>query len=76
MADTKLLRSAGVAFRRALVAEDNDINALIAQKALRRLGFETVRAADGDEALQSRYADGDELVSVRPDSDGCEDARA
>ena len=51
MADTKLLRSAGVAFRRALVAEDNDINALIAQKALRRLGFETVRAADGDEAL-------------------------
>jgi signal transduction histidine kinase/CheY-like chemotaxis protein len=38
--------------RRALVAEDNDINALITQKALRRLGFEVVRAADGEEALR------------------------
>jgi CheY-like chemotaxis protein len=38
--------------RRALLAEDNDINALIAQKALHRLGFEAVRAADGDEALR------------------------
>jgi signal transduction histidine kinase/CheY-like chemotaxis protein len=38
--------------RRALLAEDNDINALIAQKALRRLGFEAVRATDGDEALR------------------------
>jgi signal transduction histidine kinase/DNA-binding response OmpR family regulator len=38
--------------RRALLAEDNDINALIAQKALRRLGFEVVRASDGDEALR------------------------
>ncbi len=38
--------------RRALVAEDNDINALIAQKALARLGFEVVRAADGGEALR------------------------
>jgi signal transduction histidine kinase/CheY-like chemotaxis protein len=38
--------------RRALVAEDNDINALIAQKALRRLGFEVVRAVDGEEALR------------------------
>ena len=38
--------------RRALVAEDNDINALIAQKALRRLGFEVVRAMDGEEALR------------------------
>ena len=32
---------------RALLAEDNDINAIIAQKALRRLGFEVVRARDG-----------------------------
>jgi signal transduction histidine kinase/DNA-binding response OmpR family regulator len=38
--------------RRALLAEDNDINALIAQKALRRLGFEVVRAAGGEEALR------------------------
>ena len=37
--------------RRALVAEDNDINALITQKAMRRLGFEIVRAFDGEEAL-------------------------
>jgi signal transduction histidine kinase/CheY-like chemotaxis protein len=38
--------------RRALVAEDNDINALITQKALRRLGFEAIRAIDGEEALR------------------------
>jgi CheY-like chemotaxis protein len=38
--------------RRALVAEDNDINALITQKALRRLGFEVFRAIDGEEALR------------------------
>jgi signal transduction histidine kinase/CheY-like chemotaxis protein len=37
---------------RALVAEDNDINALITQKALHRLGLEVVRALDGDEALR------------------------
>ena len=35
---------------RALLAEDNDINAIIAQKALRRLGFEVTRARDGKEA--------------------------
>ena len=38
--------------RRALVAEDNDINALITQNALRRLGFEVVRALDGEEAVR------------------------
>jgi CheY-like chemotaxis protein len=38
--------------RRALVAEDSDINALITQKAMRRLGFEVVRAFDGEEALR------------------------
>lgn len=38
--------------RRALVAEDNDINALITQKALHRLGFEVVRALDGEEAVR------------------------
>ena len=44
--------AARIAPRRALLAEDNDINALIAQKALRRLGFEVTRARDGDEALR------------------------
>ena len=38
--------------RRALVAEDNDINALITEKALSRLGFDVVRAHDGEEALR------------------------
>jgi CheY-like chemotaxis protein len=37
---------------RALIAEDNDINAIIAQKALRRLGFEPVRASDGLAAVR------------------------
>ena len=36
---------------RALLAEDNEINAIIAQKALRRLGFEVTRASDGAEAV-------------------------
>jgi signal transduction histidine kinase/CheY-like chemotaxis protein len=38
--------------RRALLAEDNAINALIAQKSLRRLGFDVVRSEDGAEALK------------------------
>ncbi len=42
----------GPAARRALIAEDNDINALIAEKALRRIGFEPFRAKDGDEAVR------------------------
>jgi signal transduction histidine kinase/CheY-like chemotaxis protein len=37
---------------RALLAEDNDINAVVAQKALRRLGFEVERARDGEEAAR------------------------
>ena len=37
---------------RALLAEDNDINAVIAQKALRRLGFDVMRARDGAEATR------------------------
>ncbi len=45
-------RPSPTAFRRALVAEDNDINALIAQKSLGRLGFEVVRANNGEEALR------------------------
>jgi signal transduction histidine kinase/DNA-binding response OmpR family regulator len=53
-AEAPALRSASPSApaRRALVAEDNDINALVAQKALRRLGFEVVRALDGEEALR------------------------
>lgn len=38
--------------RRALIVEDNDVNALIAAKALRRLGYELARAADGEEAVR------------------------
>ncbi len=37
---------------RALVAEDNDINFVIAQKSLRRLGFEVERARDGLAAVR------------------------
>ena len=40
------------AVSRALIAEDNDINAVIAHKALRRLGFEVTRARDGAEATR------------------------
>ena len=35
-----------------LVAEDNDLNVVIAQKALRRLGFEVERARDGLSAVR------------------------
>jgi signal transduction histidine kinase/CheY-like chemotaxis protein len=38
--------------RRALVVEDDDINALIAVKALRRLGFDVTRVEDGEEAVR------------------------
>ena len=44
-------RTSSLAPARALLAEDNDINAIIAQKALRRLGFEVTRAGDGAEAV-------------------------
>jgi signal transduction histidine kinase/CheY-like chemotaxis protein len=46
------LARAAPARARALVAEDNDINFVIAQKALRRLGFEVERAADGLAAVR------------------------
>jgi signal transduction histidine kinase/CheY-like chemotaxis protein len=41
---------------RALAAEDNDINFIIAQKALRRLGFEVERARDGVAAVRLAQA--------------------
>jgi signal transduction histidine kinase/CheY-like chemotaxis protein len=50
--DSAPRRSPPPSGRRALIAEDNDINALITQKALRRLGFEVVRALDGEQALR------------------------
>ena len=70
---------------RALLAEDNDINAVIANKALRRLGFEVTRANDGVAAarLGSSAARGEAphfdviLMDVKmPGLDGCEAARS
>ena len=61
--------------RRALVAEDNDINAVITQKALRCLGFEVVRAMDGEEALRLASPVAPlEFASVRRHPDGSQDA--
>ena len=40
-----------LAGRRVLIAEDNDINALLAGRLVERLGGRSVRAADGREAL-------------------------
>ncbi len=42
-----------LAGRRVLVAEDNDINALIVVRQLERAGADVVRAHDGDEALEA-----------------------
>ncbi|MGD1015027.1 MAG: ATP-binding protein [Roseiarcus sp.] len=69
---------------RALLADDDDINAVIAQKALRRLGFEVARARDGEEAtrLAGEAADGEAprfdvvLMDIKmPGIDGYEAAR-
>ena len=51
-ANAPLVRRPEAPGRRALLAEDNDVNALVAERALRRLGFEIVRAFDGEEALR------------------------
>ncbi len=50
----------GASKRRALLAEDNDINAVIAGRALSRLGFEQVRAMDGEEAVRLAAPSGPE----------------
>ncbi|HLJ72737.1 MAG TPA: ATP-binding protein [Roseiarcus sp.] len=76
---------AGRGLLRALLAEDNDINATIAQKALRRLGFDVARAHDGEEAasLGGAAARGERprfdviLMDIKmPGLDGCEATRA
>jgi signal transduction histidine kinase/CheY-like chemotaxis protein len=61
--------------RRVLLAEDNDINALIVRKQLERAGAEAVRVADGDAALAALTAPGDSfdvaLLDIRmPRRDG------
>lgn len=64
---------------RILLAEDNAINALLATRALERLGAEVVHAADGVQALECWRADGPfdlALIDVRmPRLDGHETAR-
>lgn len=64
---------------RVLVAEDDPVNALIAEKTLQRLGAVPERARDGAEALQRLRAGGLDaaLVDVRmPELDGPGVARA
>ena len=65
--------------RRVLLAEDNPINALLATKALERLGAEVVHARDGLEALARWEGEGPfdlGLIDIRmPGLDGLETAR-
>lgn len=65
--------------RRVLLAEDNPINALLATRALERLGAVVVHAVDGIEALERLELDGPfdlALIDVRmPRLDGHETAR-
>jgi PAS domain S-box-containing protein len=65
--------------RRVLLAEDNPINALLATRALERLGAVVVHAVDGLDALERLEADGPfdlALIDVRmPRLDGHETAR-
>ncbi|MCJ2027920.1 ATP-binding protein [Methylobacterium sp. J-043] len=65
--------------RRVLLAEDNPINALLATKALERLGAEVTHARDGLEALAAAEGQGPfdlALIDIRmPGLDGLEVAR-
>ncbi len=65
--------------RRVLLAEDNPINALLATKALERLGAQVTLARDGLEALAIAEAHGPfdlALIDIRmPGLDGLETAR-
>ena len=64
---------------RILLAEDNPINALLATRALERLGAAVVHAEDGVRALECVQAEGPfdlALIDVRmPRLDGLETAR-
>ena len=64
---------------RVLLAEDNPINALLATRALERLGAAVIHAVDGIEALERLEVDGPfdlALIDVRmPRLDGHETAR-
>ncbi|MGU3286218.1 ATP-binding protein [Methylobacterium mesophilicum] len=65
--------------QRVLLAEDNPINALLATRALERLGAEVVHAVDGVEALERLATAGPfdlALIDIRmPRLDGHETAR-
>ncbi|MBB2963972.1 ATP-binding protein [Methylobacterium sp. R2-1] len=65
--------------RRVLLAEDNPINALLATKALERLGAQVIHARDGVEALAAAEGKGPfdlALIDIRmPGLDGLEAAR-
>ncbi|WHQ69636.1 ATP-binding protein [Methylorubrum extorquens] len=65
--------------RRVLLAEDNPINALLATKALERLGAQVIHARDGLEALAAAEGQGPfdlALIDIRmPGLDGLETAR-
>lgn len=71
--------SAAGAGRRVLLAEDNPINALLATKALERLGAQVTLARDGMEALALAAAEAPfdlALIDIRmPGLDGLETAR-
>ncbi|GJE29664.1 ATP-binding protein [Methylobacterium organophilum] len=73
-------RSQVGAGRRVLLAEDNPINALLASKALERLGAQVTLARDGAEALACLAAASEPfdlaLIDIRmPGLDGLETAR-
>jgi signal transduction histidine kinase len=60
---------------RVLLAEDNDVNALVAGEMLRRLGLEVVRVADGRAAVLAAGAGRFDLVLMdlhMPELDGLE----
>ena len=70
-----------LAGRRALVAEDNDINALIVMRQLERAGAQVVRVVDGAAALETLAAADDPfdvtIMDIRmPRCDGLTAARA
>ncbi|EMG38138.1 signal transduction histidine kinase [Desulfocurvibacter africanus PCS] len=60
---------------KVLLAEDNDVNALLAEELLRRRGHEVLRVRDGQEALQALQREPFDLVLMdwrMPKLDGLE----